>query len=234
MDPLERSFLRELAMKRWAEAKRLRVEATFLRIRHTQNIHRSSIENARFEALIQDSRHLQERASEIIGRSEKVSERSRNLSQDAQLLVSAGPTLFEEVVDRALDLAPEVQELQPQRAVALVASGDIQQFARLKGVLGSMVPLTLGAVDAGTTLGLAIAIQPDLAVVDSDLEVASGIDSALSLPLFSPRTKALVLTDDPERAADVRLIGFDSARRDLSNSQFIDWATSAIGTAARE
>jgi hypothetical protein len=87
--------------------------------------------------------------------------------------------------------------------------------------------MSVGATDAGTTFGLAIAAQPEVAVIDSDLELGSGVDVALMLPLYSPHTNALVLTDDPRRAGDVRVVGLDTHDHSVSDLALLAWASRA-------
>jgi hypothetical protein len=60
-------------------------------------------------------------------------------------------------------------------------------------------------------------------VIDAELELGSGVDLALTLPTYAPKTKALVLTDDPQRAGDVRLVGLDAERRFAPDSALLAW-----------
>jgi hypothetical protein len=110
------------------------------------------------------------------------------------------------------------------QGVALVASAHMGQLLRIKELLGAHVSYVVGATDAGTTLGLAIAAQPDIAVFDTELELGSGVDVALMLPTYSPNTNALVLTDDPGQAGDVRVVGLDADVRSVSNAALLAWA----------
>jgi len=142
---------------------------------------------------------------------------------------SSGSTFFEDLVDRAIDLRADIfEEVDVDASIALVASGEPGKLAWIKQLVGTLVPYTLGVVDAGTALGFAIAAQPDLAVIDSDLEIANGIDMTLSFPTYAPRTKALVLTDDSARATDLRLVGFDAGPRNISDFRVLDWLTKAM------
>jgi hypothetical protein len=107
--------------------------------------------------------------------------------------------------------------------IVLVASAHMGEQMRIQELLRSRFSKAVGASDAGTALGLAIAVQPEYAVIDAELELGSGVDLALTLPTYAPKTKALVLTDDPQRAGDVRLVGLDAERRFAPDSALLAW-----------
>jgi hypothetical protein len=112
----------------------------------------------------------------------------------------------------------------PDERVALVASADMNELVRIQETLMGHFSHMLGARDVGTALGLAMAAQPDVAVIDADLELGSGVDAALTLPIFAPHTRVLVLTDDARRAGDVRIVGLDTLHRRVSDPRLLTWA----------
>jgi len=153
---------------------------------------------------------------------------SKALRREAGFLAGGGSvntTTLEHLADRAIRewRSPHRDLRRLDGGTALVASANMGELIRFKELVATSVPYVLGASDAGTALGLAIVTQPDLAIVDNRLELASGIDLALNLPFYAPRTRALVLTDDPERAHDVLVVGFETARRHANDSMVLDW-----------
>ena len=145
------------------------------------------------------------------------------------LAQSSGPIFFEDLVDHAIDLKGDIfAEVAIGGHIALVASSDPDKLIRIKQLLGTVVPYTLAVMDGATALGVAIAIQPDLAILDSNLDLANGVDVTLTFPLYAPRTKALVLTDNPEHAVDLRLAGFDANLPNVSDSELLAWTISAM------
>jgi hypothetical protein len=138
---------------------------------------------------------------------------------------------LERLANRAIaewDLSAMTANEQYRHGAGLVACGEMGDHLRMKELLGASLAFVVGATDAGTALGLAIAIQPDVALIDTKLELADGVDVALALPLYAPRTKALVLTDDPLRAAQLHVVGFDAAPRHPTDSALAAW----VGRAA--
>ncbi len=108
------------------------------------------------------------------------------------------------------------------RPVAVVASADLGELLRI-------LPLTqgrfraIGADDVGTTLGLAIVAQPAIAIVDAELGLGSGVDAGMTLSIYAPATRVMVLTDDPGRAADLSIVGLGTEHRDVSDSTLLNW-----------
>ncbi len=107
--------------------------------------------------------------------------------------------------------------------VAVVASSDMEELLRVLRLATGRLVNTIGVSDAGTVLGFAIAAQPDIAIIDAHLELGSGVDTALTLPIYAPRTRVLVLTDDPEQAGDVRTVGLDTELRRVSDRALAAW-----------
>jgi len=70
---------------------------------------------------------------------------------------------------------------------------------------------------------LAIVAQPDLAIFDTRLELGSGVDLAFVLPLYAPRTRTLVLTDDPQQIAAAATVGLDVERRHCPEWALTQW-----------
>ncbi len=111
---------------------------------------------------------------------------------------------------------------QLNEPVAVMASANQYELLRILQLsLGHFC--AIGTNDVGTTLGLAIAAQPIVAIIDAELELGNGVDTALTLPIYAPSTRILVLTDDPERAADLRIVGLDTEHRDVSDGTLRAW-----------
>lgn len=219
IDVLDRELLREQAVTRWNEVKRLRHDAVLLKQRTAELRGRFESQSARFHELRQGAHLAQERARAEV-------ERARKLSEDAAALVgtSSQPMVFEHLVDQAIELSGlTFLDDRLDEGVALVGSADMGELVRMKDLANALLPCTFGAVDAPTVLGLTMTLQPDLAVIDADLDISSGADVVLTFPLYAPQTKALVLTDDPERSRDLRIVGFETQPRDVSDSSLLAW-----------
>jgi len=202
----ERNVLCHQALERWQRSERLRA--------------RSAEARQRAELLCR-------RAGSTIRRSEAVVDRAGAVIGEAETLIqgSGHAAAIEHLADRAISrwrgTPDRVATLEG--GYALVASGEAGDLTRMQQSVGMSVGSVFGASDAGTALGLAIAIQPDLAVIDAKMELADGVDMALALPLYAPRTRALVLTDDRLRAAQVRVVGFDTEARHISDAALGAW-----------
>jgi len=204
----ERDVLCQQAELRWGQSQELRARSTAARMRAQLLHERTSAAIGRAEDL------LQRQTGIVIGEAELLGEDSRHAAA------------LERLADRAIaDWGSAAMALDDGAAV--VACGEMGDLLRIKEVLGATLSSVFGATDAGTALGLAIAIQPDVAVIDTKLELADGVDVALALPLYAPRTKTLVLTEDPLRAAQVRVVGFDAAPRHPPDSVLGEWVVNA-------
>jgi hypothetical protein len=167
------------------------------------------------------------RAQELARDAEAARQRSSETTKATAALVALSlsrPTVTH-LVDRAIsrwsDRVPGSRQLD--QGVALVASGDMSELIRIEEILRGHFSYVVGASDVGTTLGLAIATQPEYVVLDERLELGNGVEAALTLPVYAPHTKALVLTDDPQRAEDVRIAGFDTESRHIAGSTLLSW-----------
>jgi hypothetical protein len=216
IDPIERELLRARALDRWQDSKALRRESERVGAASLDARDRTVTLQERFEALWEQS-------------DEAIAEAAR-LVEEATVLrggVVHSPVV-EQLADRALR---ELSQREPSRldgGVGLVATSDMGALLRVKELLGTKVPTVLGATDAGTALGLFIGTQPDLAVIDTRLELADGVDLALTLPLYAPQTRALVLTDDPGHAHDLRVVGFDAERRHVDDTTLLGWIDGSV------
>ena len=134
-------------------------------------------------------------------------------------------THLEVLVDRAIRWSRQ----NPAAATGLrglAASINLPRLVQLEEAMRNWTPFLVGAGDAGTALGLAIATQPDVAIIDDRLDIATGADLILTLPTYAPETTALLLTDDADAATDVRLAGFDMQARDFSEPALSSWIAS--------
>ena len=205
--PYERALLRQQALAKWQHSKGLRSQAA---------------------AACQRAELLRQRSGAAILRSREVLRRAETVIGEAAILAEGAATAssVELLADRAISRWDPQMLLH--QGVALVACGQLGDLLRMEQLVGGSLGSVLGASDAGTALGLAIAMQPDLAIIDARLELADGVDTALALPLYAPRTRALVLTDEVERAAQVRIVSFDAEARHPDDSVLQSWIERAV------
>jgi hypothetical protein len=209
----DRDALRQRAIAAWEQSKRLHQEASML--------YAGTLETPPEAESPQGGSDRAEGA----GRHWRGSSRSGRDRLTAELPLA--PNALEVLVDRALRANLSLDDTEAFGGGAgLVASSDLGELLRIQELLGGQVPLLLGARDVGTALGIVIALQPDLVVVDANLELGSGANLVLTLPTYAPRTKGLLLTDDRDTAARVRRAGFDAERRDITDHALLSWASS--------
>ena len=210
IDPIDRELLRLRALGRWQDSKALRRELW-----------------DRGERARQRSKDLQDHSATLRERSDVALARAARLIGASTILRDVGlePSTLEVLADRAIRgwHPPDGDPRTLDRGAALVASASMGELIRFKELVGSRIPYVLGATDAGTALGLAIAMQPDLALIDVRLELASGTDLALTFPFYVPQAKTLVLTDDPERTHRLRTVGFDAQPRHADSTTLLRW-----------
>jgi len=113
------------------------------------------------------------------------------------------------------------------QAVGLVASINLPTLVHLQQLAGTRLGYVVGAHDAGAALGLAIATQPDVSIIDARLDVANGSDLAAVLPFYAPRTRTLLLTDDHDMAARAQLTGAEVMPRRFSDQALLSWISNA-------
>ena len=201
IDALSRERLRKQAKAAWEDAKRLHREAGDLITDSQQLLRMTEDRRARFR----DANWRDRRA----------------LTRNVEMLA-----------DRAIRMdANNGAEHLTAKGTGLVASINLPTLVRLETLVGTRLGYVVGAQDAGTALGLAIATQPDIAVVDSRLDVASGADLALTFPFFAPQTKALLLTDDPELTAKAALVGIDVLPRWFAEPALLSWVSENLAAA---
>ena len=200
----ERAHLRQQAWGRW---------------RRSQELHGHSVGSRKRAGDVQTrAAAARERASEVIEHAAGLVQRSSTAATIDYLANRVVATWN----------PPQFDLHQLDQGAAIMASGSMYEMIRGKELLGEKVPYVLGATDAGTALGLVIASQPDVAIIDQRLELADGVDLALSLPAFAPHMKVLVLTDDPVRAADLDVVGLESRGHDASDALLRSWIEKAV------
>jgi len=208
IDPIERALLQARALDRWLDSKTLRREIS-----------------ARGKRARDHSGTLCEHAEALRERTDDVMARSARLVEESVGLRGPGSSTLEVLADRVIRSwrPPNNDPTALDGGAALIATSSMGELLRFKELAASSIPFVMGATDAGTALGLAIVMQPDLALIDTRLELASGTDLALTFPLYSPQAKTLVLTDDASRAHDLRLVGLDSLPRGADDSTLLGW-----------
>ena len=144
---------------------------------------------------------------------------------------------LEVLVDRAIRGAKATHAAREadSKGIALVASMELSALLRLEELVTSHLGYVVGATDAGTAFGLAIATQPDIAVVDGSLDLGRGADLVFSLPLYAPCTRSLLLTADANLMAKARIVGVDVLPHEHSPGALLSWvATSLRGLKSQE
>jgi hypothetical protein len=172
---------------------------------------------------------LRERAETAWRRAEELAERTGVARQRSEELAATTAGLLDRSLANLVNRAiahwdyPFGGEYSLDHGVALVASGNLGELMRFQDLFGVHFSTVVGGSDVGTTLGLAIAAQPEYAVIDAELELGSGVDVALILPTYAPETKVLVLVDDPLRAHEIRLIRLSTDHRFASDAAILAW-----------
>jgi ActR/RegA family two-component response regulator len=144
--------------------------------------------------------------------------RSARLQEDVAL--SRNERLREHIRGLFTDLTilswPAEKMLELEAGVALIVSADIGLVDSFADLLASRVGCVLKASNAGSALGLAIATQPEQAIIDARLEFPDGVNLALDLAIYAPGTRALIVTDDGGVAQAFRSVGYDTESFPLS------------------
>jgi len=143
---------------------------------------------------------------------------------------------LEILVDRAIrgHQAIHAATEADSKGIALVASMELSTLLRLQELVTSHLGYVVGATDAGTAFGLAMATQPDIAVVDGNLDVGRGADLVLTLPLYAPCTRSLLLTEDLDLMAKARIVGVDVLPHEHSPGALLAWVARAVWGAKRQ
>jgi len=247
IDDLERERLRRQARADWEKAKRLRRRAAELRSASADMVRAAEELRSRAVGLRSASAERAYAAGELrreaagltlaSGALHARSTDGHRLQAPARLSTDAAspggtvnPALLEALVDQTIrrwDPREEAEAEAKGQGVGLVASINMPTLVRLEQLAGSRLGYVVGANDAGAALGLAIATQPDLSIVDARLDLADGSDLAAILPFYAPRTKTLLLTDDHDLAARAQLVGADVMSRRFSDQDLLSWISNA-------
>ena len=246
IDDLERERLRRQARADWEKAKRLRRRAAELRSASRDTVRAAQELGSRAAGLRSASAEkayaaeaLRREAAGLALTSDALNARSDDHPPQAPAQLSpdaaspgrtVDPALLEALVDQTIrrwDPREEEEAEAKGQGVGLVASINMPTLVRLEQLAGSRLGYVVGANDAGAALGLAIATQPDLSIVDARLDLANGSDLAAILPFYAPRTKTLLLTDDHDLAARAQLVGADVMSRRFSDQALLSWISNA-------
>ena len=217
----ERAGARDLALARWREDTAPETRRASV-LRHSESRYNRAI-GKRLQ-----SAHVVGRALNRNAQAKRLTRQTKALVFDAHELLrrSERPATLEYLVEGTitrLSLPLLDPRLGTRRGVGLAASTRPRRLFHSARLLGHELSRVVRATDAGTALGLAITLQPDLAIIDSSLGLASGIDLARVLSLYSPATRCLVLTDDDESAEELRALGIETEKRDADNVSILRW-----------
>lgn len=129
---------------------------------------------------------------------EGLAREARELSRQASVLRTEAGYLRAAQVRRVdAVIGAESSVLDTAEGVGLVAAGRPDQLRELQGALSQRLHEVWRAPDPAIAVGLAISTQPDLAViVDTDLPLIGGLDTARMIRFYAPRAGLLLLTGD--------------------------------------
>jgi hypothetical protein len=211
----EREVLRRQAMTAWEHAKRLNAEATRVVAAAAQTV-RSSGRKRQLPVTL--ARYRQGETFTYHAAADTESPRHPASRSELEMLV-----------DRAILRFTPIQEDREALGLGagLLASVDLEMLMRLSQLARRCLGYVVSAHDAGTALGLAMVTQPDIAIVDARLDLASAVDLAAALPLYAPRTRSLVLTDDRDLGTTAQLAGADVLSRQVSERELVSWVSKA-------
>jgi len=227
IEAAERQLLRHRALRAWDEAKRLRQKAADLisasgdKLRVAEQVLREAADLRRV------SEALRARSIDI----RRPGTVTHLLQEAASPAPTVSPALLEALVDQTIRRWDPVEEEETEangEGVGLVASINWPTLMRLQQLAGTRLGYVVGAHDAGAALGLAIATQPDLSIIDTRLDLADGSDLVAVLPFYAPRTKTLLLTDDRDIAARAQLTGAEIMPRRFSDQAMLSWISNAV------
>lgn len=210
IDPWRRELLRRQALHAWENSKQLHQDATALVLQ------------------ARDVRRMVRRRRKV--RTEPFSDLVHHLDEPVsgrQALAAHELEFWADHAIRGFGASPA--EHGTAGGAGLVASVNLPTLARVQKLVEGHLGHVMGARDAGTTLGLAITAQPDIAIIDTNLGLARGADVVVTLPRYAPNTKALLLSDDEETAARVGAVGIDTLPHDSSDDRLSSWVAAAAG-----
>ena len=105
--------------------------------------------------------------------------------------------------------------------VGLVAAHHIQRIGVLHDVVHVNMDRVYAAADAPAAVAMAIAHQPDVAVVDDDIAVTGGLDAMRIIHAYAPEAKLLLITDRAGSREHARLEGIATAAASASPEQLL-------------
>ena len=226
IETAERDLLRHRALRAWDEAKRLQQKAADL-------ISASGDKLRVTEQMLREAADLR-RVSEALRARSIDTRRPRAVAHLSQEAASPAPTvspaLLEALVDQTIRRWDPIEEEEAEakgEGVGLVASINWPTLVHLQQLGGARLGYVVGAHNAGAALGLVIATQPDLSIIDARLDLADGSDLVAVLPFYAPRTKTLLLTDDRDMAARAHLTGAEIMPRRFSDQALLSWIANA-------
>lgn len=101
-------------------------------------------------------------------------------------------------VDRIVEAPMNLELAGLREGLGLVVASRMSRVASLHEALHERLGRVWTARDPADAVGLAITTQPDVALVDDDLPVMSGLDTAVLIRCYAPESSVLLFTDDEE------------------------------------
>lgn len=142
---------------------------------------------------------------------------SRSIRQDASARRSR--LSADRVALHRVDLIIEARthsELGDSSGVGLVIASRMTRMGGLHDSLQKRLPRVWAARDPAGALGLAIVNQPDLVLIDDDLPMVSGLDAALILKMYTPRSEIVLFSDDQQSLGRAGEAGIRTSEADFS------------------
>ena len=125
----------------------------------------------------------------------------------------------DEVAIHRVDLIVEARkgsDLTARSGVGLVVASRMTRMGGLHDSLQKRLSRVWAARDPAGALGLAIVNQPDIVLVDDDLPMVTGLDAALTIKTYTPRSEIVLFSDDNESLSQAGRAGLRTSQADFS------------------
>jgi CheY-like chemotaxis protein len=111
-------------------------------------------------------------------------------------------------VKKAIDTAAALDRWAgSHNGVGLVAAERIERVGWLHDAIQQRVTRVCAAGDGPTAVGLAIVEQPDVAIIDGDLNIVDSLNTARAIRAYAPSTCVLLITSEPDVDREARADG---------------------------
>lgn len=157
---------------------------------------------------------------DLVGSTQDLVEETRGSRQRSRDLAGRHDATWAAVatrVDRYLaEATTATRGWEGSAPIGLVAAADPQRILALRRDTRTGCHRIVGAQDAAIAIAVGIAVQPDVGVVEDDLPPFGGLQTLHNLRSYAPRTKLILLTDDPGLDRSAQELGAHSLGRDAT------------------